>query len=133
MRKRNDYPAGPSREAICLEQVEKHLAEWRRTHKAPCPLPDEVWCQAAELAAKLGVNTVAKALRLSPTDLRRRTNATIPQSPMPTFVELLAPSGDNIGECTLEIESTRCGRLNVSMKNVAPSGLATLIRDLGCF
>ena len=128
MRKRNSQPT--VQPPCDLDLVEKQLTEWRRTHKPPCPLPEEVWIRAAELAARLGVNRVARTLRLEPAALKRRVNSPTPTSPpAATFIELLSPVTNNIGECALEVESARGARLRVLMKNVAPTGLATIIRD----
>ena len=110
-----------------LDRVERQLTVWRRTHKPPCPLPEDIWGKATELAARLGVGKVARALRLDSAALKRRMEAHAP-SPAATFVELL-PFADHIGECTVEVESASGARLRLLMKHVAPGGLATIIRD----
>jgi hypothetical protein len=38
-------------------------------------------------------------------------------------------ASDTIAECSVEVQSKSGGRLRVEMRNLAPSGLATIIRD----
>jgi hypothetical protein len=119
--------------ANSLEQLAGQLSEWRRTHRPPSRIPDAIWAQAAELAAIDGVYTVARALGLNNTALKRRLNDTPATVRAPTFVELVGPMVGSvagcIGECALEVESSRGARMRVVMKNVQPSGLASIIRE----
>lgn len=115
-----------------LEHVERQLGEWRRTHQAPSRIPEDLWAKAADLATRHGICRVARALRLDYAVLKRRTKASAgAPGAMATFIELLpAPVVDNsIAECALEVESNRGARMRMVMKNVAPLGLASIIRD----
>ena len=47
-----------------LQRLRARLVEWRKNHKAPSRLPEDVWSGAAALATSLGVGRVSKALRL---------------------------------------------------------------------
>ncbi len=48
-----------------------------------------------------------------------------------SFVELLPPAvGSRIGECAMELESAQGTRLRLSLKDVAPLELASLVRGL---
>jgi hypothetical protein len=112
------------------EALRADLSEWRKRHKAPTPIPEALWARAATLAAQHGICKTARALHLDYASLKRKTNLSAPPSPpATTFIELLSPVTGQIAECALEIESSRGGRMRVVMKNLAPGGLASIIRD----
>lgn len=127
------YPRG-QRNTIptvdATEELRGQLAAWRKSHKAPTPIPEELWAQAARLAAQHGICKTARVLHLDYAALKRRVNLPTPTPASgATFIELLAPVAGNITECALEVETTRGARLRVVMKNIAPAGLASIIRD----
>ncbi len=114
------------------DELREQLYKWRKSHRPPTPLPQELWDRAAELATELGLWKTARALRLDYAALKRRIDTRIskrPLSPVPQFVELFAPLSGQIAECILDVESVRGARLRVEMKNVAASGLASIIRE----
>jgi hypothetical protein len=127
---RHQSTQGKASPTGCLEQVGLELAEWRRTHHAPTPIPEDLWARAAALAAQHGTGAVARALCLNHTQLKRRM-ATVPAAgPTLTFVELLPPPmPTNIGECAMEVESHRGSRMRVVLKDVPPLCLAGLLRE----
>ena len=55
-RKTGDLPAD-------LENTRRRLAQWRKRHQAPTPLPESLWAQAVKLAGRYGVSRTARALR----------------------------------------------------------------------
>ena len=123
-------------------ELSRQLDKWRKTHSAPSPIPDQIWARAVELASWDGIGPVARALRLDYGKLKARVNdAHLPQTgtqgrsqpPGGTsgamFVEWFSPMAGSIAECSLEVETAAGNRLRVEMKNVAPSGLSTIIRD----
>ena len=116
-----------------LKDLELRLADWRKTHKPPTPIPVELWQGAADVAARHGVGPVARALRLDYAALKKRVApAAEPRSidgPVATFMEWLAPTAGPIGECALEVETSHGARLRVHLKSVAVDGLATIIRE----
>lgn len=118
-----------------IEKVGSELAEWRRSHRPPTPLPEQLWHQAVELAGEHGAYKIARALRLDYAVLKRRLGKAAWAVPSPeggsvaTFVEVVAPFSGSIGECALEVDAPEGGRMRVVMKNVPASGLATIIRD----
>ena len=112
-----------------LVELERDLAEWRRTHGAPSPIPESVWERAAVLGARHGVATIARALRLNHTELKRRTESLPTAEPLTTFIELLPPISGSIAECAMEVESHRGARMRVVMKNVSSACLAGILRD----
>jgi hypothetical protein len=113
-----------------LEGTRLRLVEWRKQHKTPARIPAELWTKAVELAGRYGLAQTARALRLDYSSLKRKMAANVATLPaLPQFVELLAPVSGSIAECALEVESPRGARMRVVLKNVAPLGLASIIRD----
>ena len=122
-----------SADAKALPQLQEQLSAWRQGQKSPRPLPEKLWAQAADLARKLGVGEVARALQLQPAALKRRMAAAPTASPSSSmsFLELLPPTmGARIGECAMELESTQGTLLRVALKDVDPLELASLLRSL---
>ena len=111
-----------------LEGVRLRLVEWRKQHETPARIPAELWTKAVELAGRYGLAQTARTLRLDYSSLKRRMAANVATLPA-QFVELLAPVSGSIAECELEVESPRGARMRVVLKNVAPLGLASIIRD----
>ncbi len=122
--------------------LSQRLAEWRKTHRAPSPIPAELWAEAVELATGVGVGPTARALRLDYASLKRRVQestagAATPAAgntakAAPAFMEWLVPSvtaNGSISECALEVESAHGGRLRIHLKNLAPAGLATILKE----
>src|SRR5512144_2564975 len=77
-----------------LADLAKQFAQWRQTRQAHEPIPPRLWSQAVALTALLPYSQVAKRLRLSPTDLKKRGLARPGMDPaevtppIPTFVEV---------------------------------------------
>lgn len=124
-----------------LASLRRQVAKWRKTHAPRAPFPGELWARAVELAAQHGVREVAQATGLDYGLLKKRSE-TRPASDTqalqpapPNFVEWLAPlselapAGDSIGVCTMELESARGARLRLELKDLSTSGLATLLRE----
>jgi hypothetical protein len=111
-----------------LEQVRLRLVEWRRHHKPPTPIPADLWTEATGLAVRHGVGLTARTLGLDYAALKRRLMTKTPPAG-PAFIELLAPVACTIAECAVEVESSRGARMRIAMKNIAPQGLASIIRD----
>ena len=55
-----------------LAELAEQFAQWRQTRQAHEPIPPRLWSQAVALTALLPYSQVAKRLRLSPTDLKKR-------------------------------------------------------------
>lgn len=55
-----------------LADLAEQFAQWRQTRQAHEPIPPRLWSQAVALTALLPYSQVAKRLRLSPTDLKKR-------------------------------------------------------------
>jgi hypothetical protein len=77
------------------------------------------------------VSRTSTELRVEWKHLKRRmtaaTGTSLKPSP-PRFVELVAPGGEMLHECVIEMEGRR-GRLRIHLKGASASCLATLSRD----
>ncbi|HEY9162143.1 MAG TPA: hypothetical protein VIS94_13790 [Desulfomonilia bacterium] len=114
------------------DELLEELSVWRKAHRPHTPLPPELWDQAVNLATRQGLWKTARALRLDYNALKKRADARTsePATPdVPQFIEILSPLSGQIAECTLEVISTRGARMLIEMKNVASSGLASIIRE----
>ena len=116
-----------------LNQLALRLRSWRRDHSAPTPIPAEIWRHASELAREMSVATVAKTLRLDYSRLKKLSlgEGGRPSAlrPAPTFVELRPMVMGGVGQCVVEVESSRGSRMRIQMENPQCSNLAALIRD----
>lgn len=114
------------------DELRERLDAWRKAHRPRMRLPAELWDRAAELATEQGLWKTARALRLDYYALKKRASTRTserPASPVPQFIEFLSPLSGQIAECALEVESPRGALLRIEMKNVAASGLASIIRE----
>jgi hypothetical protein len=116
------------RDDLTLNQLTYELETWRALNSAPTPIPPRIWSEAARVGGKLGFTRVSKALKLSSSRLKRLACDGVPLPPT-TFVELLPLPAQNLGDCALEIESSRGARMRIQIQNATSSGLASLIRD----
>lgn len=114
--------------SVAIEELRDRLAEWRRTRKPPSRIPEELWAMAVQLAGQHGVGKIARIVRLDYAALRKRLYPR-PAAGAAAFVEWLSPVATSIGECSLEVRSSRGSHLLVHMKNVAPVSLAAFIRE----
>jgi hypothetical protein len=92
---------------VSLEEVKARFEEWRRNRKGKAPIPDELWAAAVEVAQAEGVSRTSTELRVEWNQLKRRIAAasgTSAKPALPRFVELVAPRGDSLPECVIELE-----------------------------
>ena len=118
--------------AVNLEEVKARFEEWRRNRKGKAPIPDELWALAAEVARTEGVSRTSTELRVEWNHLKRRMAApsgTSSKPAPPRFVELVAPRGESLRECVIELEGRRA-TLRIQLKDASASYLATLSREL---
>jgi hypothetical protein len=76
-------------------ELRARLAEWRKSHPRRCPLPEEIWMAAVELARRHGLYRTARALPIDYASLRKRLNRAAPVAAVarPEFLEvLMAPA-----------------------------------------
>lgn len=118
-----------------LDLVER-ITEWREARLPNCKgrIPADIWGEAVQLAFSEGVAPVSKALNLDYASLKKRMNQAggrpvVRPSAGGTFVEMLNPFADQLGECILEVRSSRGSQLRIQLNCATSSGLAALIRD----
>jgi hypothetical protein len=117
---------------VSLEEVKTRFEEWRRSRKGKAAIPDELWAAAVEVARREGVSRASTELRVEWNHLKRRMAApsATPSKPvLPRFVELVAPRGESLPECVIELEG-RHAKLRIQLKDASASYLATLSRQL---
>jgi hypothetical protein len=117
---------------VSLEDVKARFEEWRRNRKGKAAIPDELWAAAAEVARTEGVSRTSTELHVEWNHLKRRLAAAEgePSRPArPRFVELVAPRGQALPECVIELEG-RHAKLRIQLKEASASYLATLSREL---
>ena len=120
------------KQTLSLEEVKTCFDEWRRNRRGKAAIPDELWAAAAEVARKEGVSRASTELRVEWNHLKRRMAAasrTSSKPAPPRFVELVAPRGESLPECVIELEGRRA-KLRIQLKAASPSCLATLSREL---
>ena len=116
-----------------IEQLRKRLELWRSEHRGRRPLPQELWCEAAQLAQQFCLYRTAKALRLSYESLKQHLPAgaapPTKRKKTPTnFVELLPFSSALLPECSIELENTRGDKMKIQLKGAAMGELSNLTR-----
>lgn len=117
--------------AVNLEEVKARFDEWRRNRKGKAPIPDELWALAADVARTEGVSRASTELRVEWNHLKRRMavpSGTSSKPAPPRFVELVAPRGESLPECVIELEGR--AKLRIQLKDASASYLATLSREL---
>lgn len=97
-----------------LAELADQFAQWRQTRRAHEPIPPRLWSQAVALTALLPYSQVAKRLRLSPADLKKRCLARPGMDradiapPPPDFIEVTGLAlGGRIASSALLIEVER--------------------------
>ncbi len=70
MMKRNVVSTVSVPEEIAL--LGERIELWRRRRGKMCPMPEELWIEAAELGRRFGISTLSKKLRLDFRCLKRR-------------------------------------------------------------
>ena len=117
---------------VSLEEVKARFEEWRLNRKGKAPIPDELWGAAVEVARREGISRTSTELRVEWNHLKRRmaaSSGTSSKPAPPRFVELVAPRGESLPECVIELEG-RHAKLRIQLKDVSASYLAALSREL---
>ena len=126
-----------------LADLADQFAQWRQTRQSHEPIPPRLWSQAVALTALLPYSQVAKRLRLSPTDLKKRCLArpgmTLAETtpPTPAFV---AVTGVAVGAAPasppllIEVERPDGARLRVHAAPSLPvvAVLRVFLETAGC-
>lgn len=121
-----------------LAEVQERLVRWRERHGGPGrPIPEELWAEAAAVAADEGVDTTARALgvdrdrlarrvldqRSTLTALRRVDGSSL--SAVPTFVELPSLQSPLTGQSVVRF----VGSDGEQMEIVGGIDVLTLVRE----
>jgi hypothetical protein len=119
-----------------IQELSRHIEQWRSTRPHRMPMPEPLWTLAANLASQYGVAQVSRFLRLDYYSLKERVepaerhDATVPESRPagPTFIELPPLSSGAVSECSIELENPRGPRMRIHVKGSALPDLAALTR-----
>lgn len=126
-------------EAKSLRRLQQRFAQWRRAKTGWGRIPVPLWSAAVDSAAKYGVYRTARSLGLDYAHLKRSI-ASMPRTVKVAakravavksahFVELQArtlPAMPGSGECVVEMENARGGKLRVQFKGGDLAALAAL-------
>jgi hypothetical protein len=142
-RRAQELPAG-------LEKVRRRFEEWRETCEAHARIPDSLWLSAAVSAGRYGLSKTANALRVNYYALQRRLAAKAAADRRASkkrmgrrtaagdrperdgaakFVELPFFAAPDSGECYVEWEDARGGKMRVRLRGVGTPDVAALGRS----
>lgn len=113
---------------LALETLAAELDEWRSAQNGRRRIPEPFWSRAAELVNHLSITKVSTTQRLSFEGLKRRTltSPVATAAEEPVFLEwLIAPQ---VASCLFKVESASGAKMQVEVTNLAPSGLAEVLR-----
>jgi hypothetical protein len=117
---------------VALQQLAEQFSVWRHSRRTPYGprIPEALWTEAIRLGQVLPLTRVAKALRLKPYALKRRsgvgaTPATPPARELP-FVEV-SLGAPRPATAEVEIQRPDGTRLRITYHDTAP-GLAALVQ-----
>lgn len=114
-----------------LRAAHRQFEQWRRVRQPGDRIPDRLWASAVAVARTHGVSRTARLLHLETRKLKHLVLGARPEPQAlaaPAFVELLAPSAAGSGECTVEVEGPRGGRLRVQLRGTPVPDLVALTR-----
>ena len=114
-----------------IAQLQRQLEQFRSSHAHRTRLPETVWQSAVELAREHGVYSVAHHLRLDYAGLKKRLGGVSHRrrkARKPAFVELMAPASAMLGECWIEFESLRGGKVRIQWKAATSPDWMSLLR-----
>ncbi len=123
-------------EAKSLQRLQGRFAQWREAKTGWARIPAQLWSAAVDSAAKYGVYRTARSLGLDYQQLKRSA-APKPRAVQVAaktavavksahFVQLQAPAMLGAGECVVEMENARGGKLRVQLKGGDLAALAAL-------
>jgi hypothetical protein len=113
--------------------LQQRFAAWREAGRIGRRIPEELWEAATELACKLGVNPVSKAIGLDYTHLKHRVVGKSQQKDSTNaaggFVEFAVDTVTATPKCVIEFEGQR-GKLTIQLTGHHPSEVVTLAETL---
>jgi hypothetical protein len=116
-----------------LTEADRSFTQWRRTRTRRERIPERLWRMAVDAAMVGGVSGTARRLRLNPTQLKERLQASLQQATpdeQPRFVQWPFMQGAALPECVLEAEAPCGTKLRIHLKAAATQQVATLGRML---
>jgi len=111
-----------------LRAAHRQFEQWRRVRQSGDRIPDRLWAAAVAVARTHGVFRTARLLHLESRKLKHLMRPEPPPAAAPAFVEFLAPTVAGSGECTVEVEGPRGGRLRVQLRGAPVPDLVALAR-----
>ena len=124
-----DRESSPLPEPIA--QLQRQLDQFRSTHPRRSKLPEALWQAAVELARQHGIYPVSHPLRLDYVGLKKRLGGSRRarhRRPKPAFVELIAPSSVQGGECVIEFETSAGNKMRIQWKTASQPDWTSLLR-----
>jgi hypothetical protein len=106
-----------------VHAVHRQFEQWRRVRQPGDHIPERLWAAAVAVARSYSVSRTARLLHLEGRVLKHRVTGTSPGSPRvpaPAFVEVL-PAAVR-GECTIELDGPRGGRLRIQLRGAPVVG-----------
>lgn len=124
-------------EAKPLQTLQRRFEQWRGAKTGWARIPPELWSAAVDSGSRYGVYRTARSLGLDYSQLQRSVGSkpqTVKAAAKTTmavksarFVELQAPPTVlGVGECVVEMENARGGKLRVQIRGGDLTGLAAL-------
>ena len=107
--KRAEVPAS-------LSRLERRFIAWRKGRSPGERIPERLWNSAVEMAAKHGLNSTARILKLDYYSLKKRLDGASSVAPSSTFVELPSSPLSISNECVIEWEDAAGSRMRVHVK-----------------
>ena len=126
-------------DAAQIEEVLGRLESWRKSGSSRRRIPEPLWRAAAELARRVGVNPIARQLRLDYYNLKRRVQKVPPtkakstkpaESSSPRFVEVEFPAPGVAAECVIEVEDRSGRRMTVRLSGPGAKEAPAIARTL---
>lgn len=122
-------PTADTGSTLC--EVQARFTAWRQTRSRGRRIPEELWAAAIELTRAHSLNTIARALKLNHTELRKRSADSISQrvdhsSPSPDFIAIDLPCPDNPAECVLEMAHHNGNTMRMHFKGKVALDLQSL-------
>lgn len=97
-----------------LEMVQESFNIWRKTREKQGPIPEQLWQDAVHLLQTHSQNQVAKALRINPTELKKRALM------LPSPGESISFSETNWREVSLMAKTTQPDHWTLTLEH--PNG-----------
>ena len=122
------FPA-PANRSFTLERVREQFGHWRRTREKKGAIPEALWEAAVLLHSDYSLCQIAKVLRLSYNDLKRRVQtqkSNITSHSNASFIELGLSDPIYSAECVVEMKDQKGASMRMYFKGKAGVDLLEL-------